>query len=292
MVSTPYCPNVALGGAAHEQQVPHRQGPHDVPPVLPRNNGGGVGLFVVAAQLGEHLVEGHAHGDGEPHLLPQAGADVIRQLSGVVAEQVQAAGDVQPALIDAEGLHQVGILPVDGVDTAGVLGVQSVVGRQQDQVRTLLLGLPHRLRRLDAPALGGLVLGQDDAVAGGGIAADGHRHLPQCRLVQQLHRGEKAVEVAVENDPIRHTLASSEWNVCSIITQASAFEKGLRHFIFSPCKCTEKSASPRERALFSCCLCFIPTSWCEHRHHPRRHRNRRRSRPNHHRRRWCRRRGA
>ena len=194
----------ALCGAAHEQQVAHRQGPHYVPPVLTRDDGGGVGLFVVAAQLGEHLVEGYAHGDGQSQLLPEPGADAVRQLPGVAAEQVEAAGDVQPALIDAEGLHQVGVLAVDGVDPAGVVGIQAVVGRQQYQVGTLLPGLPHRLRRLDAHFLGRLVFRQNDAVAGGGVAADGHRHVLQRRFFQQLHRREKAVQVAVENDAVGH----------------------------------------------------------------------------------------
>ena len=121
---------------------------------------------------------------------------------------METAGDIQPAFVDAEGLHQIGVLPVDGVDPAGVVGVQAVVGRQQYQVGALLLGLPHRLRRLDAHPLGGLVLGQNDAVAGGGVAADGYRYVLQRRLVQQLHRREKAVQVAVEDDAVAHGGAS------------------------------------------------------------------------------------
>ena len=200
----------APGGAAHVQQIAHRQRPHHVPPVLPGDHGGGVRLLVVAAQLGEHLVEGDAHGDGQPQLLPQTAADIVRQLPGVAAEQVEAAGHVQPALIDAEGLHQIGVLPVDGVDPAGVVGVQIVVGRQEDELGTLLLGLPHRLRRLDTHLLGGLVFRQDDAVPGGGVAADGHRHILQRRLLQQLHRREKAVQITVENDAVGHGGPSSQ----------------------------------------------------------------------------------
>ena len=191
-----------LRRAAHIQQRPHRQRPDDVPPVLPGDDGGGVGLFVVAAQLGEHLVEGDPHGESQPHLplhpLPQP----VRHGPGVPAQQVEGVGDVQPALVDAEGLHQIRVLVVDGVDLFGDLPVQIVVRRQQHQSRTLLLRLPDGLRRLDAVFLGRLVLGQDDAVAGGGVPADGHRHVPQVRPVPQLHGGVKAVEIAVENDPV------------------------------------------------------------------------------------------
>ena len=194
----------ALCSAAHEQQIAHRQGPHHVPPVFPGDHGGGVRLLVVAAQLGEYLVEGHAHGDGQPQLLPEPGADAVRQLPGIAAEQVEAAGDVQPALIDAERLHQIGVLTVDGVDPAGVVGVQAVVGRQQYQVGALLFSLPYCLRRLDAHLLGGFVFGQNDAVAGGGVAADGHRYILQRRFFQQLYRGEKAVQIAVEDDAVGH----------------------------------------------------------------------------------------
>ena len=171
-----------LGGAAHPQQVAHRQGPHDVLPVVPADDGGGVGLFVVAAQLGEDLVEANAHRDGQPQLLPQPVAQLVGDGLAVAAEQVHAAGDVQPALVDAEGLHQVGILAVDGVDLPAVLLIQPVMGRQGDEVGRLPLGLPDGLRRFHAQALGGLVLGQHDAVAGLRVAAHRHRHVTQRRI--------------------------------------------------------------------------------------------------------------
>ena len=111
-------------------------------------------------------------------------------------------GHVQPALVDAEGLYQVGVLVVNGVDLPRVLPVEPVVGRQEQQLRALLPRLPDGLRRLDAEALGGVVLRQDDAVAGGGVPADGHGELFQLRPVQQLHRGVEAVQVAVENHAV------------------------------------------------------------------------------------------
>ena len=111
-------------------------------------------------------------------------------------------GHVQPALVNAEGLHQVGVLVVDLVDLPGVLVVQAVVRRQEHQAGALLFGLPDSLRRLDAIFFRGLVFGQNDAVAGRGVPADRRGDLPQIRVAQQLHRGVKAVQVTVQNHPV------------------------------------------------------------------------------------------
>ena len=192
------------GGAPGKQHIPQRQRPHNALPTAAGDHRGGIRLFQVAAQLGKHLVERHAHAERQSRLRPHRGADAIRQRPGVAAEQVQAAGHVQPALVNAEGLHQIGEPVVYFVDAPGIFPVQLVVGRQQHQSRTLLPRLPDRLRRFDAPALGRFVLGQDDAVAGLGVAAHRHRHLPQRRFVQQLHRREKAVQVTVQDHPIAH----------------------------------------------------------------------------------------
>ena len=113
-------------------------------------------------------------------------------------------GDVQPALIDAEGLHQVGVLAVDAVDARARGAVSFVGGRQQHQLGALAPGLPDGLRRLDAQPLGGLVLGQNDTMAGGGVAADSGGDVPQIGVAQQLHRGKKAVQVTVQDHPITH----------------------------------------------------------------------------------------
>ena len=78
------------------------------------------------------------------------------------------------------------------------------MGRQKHEAGALLFGLPDRLSRLYSVLFGGLVLGQDDAVAGLRVAADGHRDLPQSGLVQQLHRGVKAVQITVQYDALSH----------------------------------------------------------------------------------------
>ena len=120
---------------------------------------------------------------------------------------MEAAGHIQPALVNAEGLYQVGVFVVQGVDPVGVLPVEGVMRGQQHQTGTLLPGLPDGLRRLDAAAFGRLVLGQNDAVPGGGITAYRRGDVPQLRVAEQLHRGIEAVEVTVQNDAV-HDAAS------------------------------------------------------------------------------------
>ena len=68
------------------------------------------------------------------------------------------------------------------------------------QIGALALRLPDGLRGLDAELLRRVVLGEDDAVAGLGIAADRHGQALQLRVGEQLHAGEKAVQIAVEDD--------------------------------------------------------------------------------------------
>ena len=187
---------------AHVQQVGHRQGPHQPLVIVPADPGGGVRLFIVAAQLGKNLVEGDAHRDGQTELLAHPAADLVGQGHRVPPEQVEGARHVQPALVDAEGLHQIGVVLVHTVDLLGKLPVHAVVGGKEHQVGTLPLGLPDGLRRLDLKFFGRLVFGQDDAVAALRVAAHRHRQMAQLRVVQKLHRCVKAVQIAVKNDPL------------------------------------------------------------------------------------------
>ena len=50
-----------LRGVAHVEEIAHGRIPNDVRVVLPRDLRHSVGLHVVAAELSEHLVPGHAH---------------------------------------------------------------------------------------------------------------------------------------------------------------------------------------------------------------------------------------
>ena len=187
---------------AHIQQISHRQGPDHLPEILPGDAGGGIRLFIVAAQLGKHFIKGDSHRDSQTELLAHPAADLIGQSRGISSEQVEGAGHIQPAFIDAEGLHQIGVVLVHPVDPPGKLPVHPVVGGKEHQVGALPFGLPNGLRRLDPELLGRLIFGQDDAMAALRVAAHRHGKMAQLRMVQQLHRGVKAIQIAVKNDPL------------------------------------------------------------------------------------------
>ena len=107
------------------------------------------------------------------------------------------AGDIQPAFIDAEGFHQIGIFLIDLIDQTGVFAVRLTMGRHQHQIGAFALGLPDGLGRLDAVAFGQFVFSEDDAVAAFRVAADGHRHLFQFGTQDAFYRCVKAVAVTV-----------------------------------------------------------------------------------------------
>jgi len=184
------------GGGAYIQQVAHRLPPGQIPVIVLSNDGGGVRLFQVAAQLGKDLVEGYPNRDGKPQLPPHPSPDVVgNHRAG--AEKLLAAGHIQPALVQAKGLHPVGVGDIEFPGGGGNLQVAVIMGRDHQQVRASLLGLPDGLARGDAVCLGLIALGQDDAVAGGRVAADGHRLAPESGVVQALHRCVKIVHVHV-----------------------------------------------------------------------------------------------
>ena len=76
----------AAGRPSHKEQVGDRQRPDDGLPVGGGDDGGGVRFFVVAAQLGEHLIIGDPHRDGQPQLRPDDFPQLVRQLPAVLAE--------------------------------------------------------------------------------------------------------------------------------------------------------------------------------------------------------------
>ena len=47
-----------------------------------------------------------------------------------------------------------------------------------------------------------VVLCQNDAMAAGRVAADGHRQVLQLRIAQKLHGSEEAVQITVQNDAV------------------------------------------------------------------------------------------
>ena len=119
-------------------------------------------------------------------------------------------------------LNQVSIAAINGVDQLGIVVVFVVMSREKDQLGALFPGLPDCLGGLDLKLFGRLVFGQNDAVTAVGVAADSHRLVPEVGVVQKLHRGVKAVQVAVQNGPV-HGIAPFMFII------AHPFEKSNPH---------------------------------------------------------------
>ena len=168
-----------VGRTADKQEVRDRKGPDLGRYVRPGDDRGGVGFFHVAAQLGKDLVEGDAHRDGEALLPADHRPELVCNIPCVTAEEVHGAGDVQPALVDAEGLYQIGIALINGVDPSGDPAVLLMVGGKENEAGTLFPGLPDGLRRFDLEAFGRFVFCQDNAVPALRISAYGHRLVPE-----------------------------------------------------------------------------------------------------------------
>ena len=103
--------------------------------------------------------------------------------------------------------------------------------RHKADARALALGLPERFGRLHALRLRQHVFREHDAVPALAVAADGHRHIPQRRVVQRLDRRVEIVHIDVQDDAVHSS--SSPWepsfgthvsNICSCF-----FENIIEH---------------------------------------------------------------
>ena len=163
--------------------------------VLRGDQGGGVRLVQIAAQLGKHLVEAYAHGNGDAQLLAGAAA----QLGCNLHARARMIAYIQPAFIQAEGFYLAGILGVHGAHAARIVYVFFAVRRQQNQAGALFKRAADGFARAHAALLGRVALGQDGAVALLGIAAYRYGLVAQAGIAGALHRGIKAVAVAVQD---------------------------------------------------------------------------------------------
>ena len=193
------------------EQGAHRKRIHNVPVIFPRDHRGRIGLFIVAAQLGKNLIEGNPNRNCQAGLPFDLGAQAVRDLRPGT-EQPLAPGDVQPAFIDAEGLHQIRIALIDRVDPLGIYGILVTMRRGEHQVGAFAPRLPDGLRGLDAEPLGPLIFCQYDPVPVLGVPTDRHRHVPVRRMQQAFHRCVKCIAVTVQNHTVRalHTLISNQ----------------------------------------------------------------------------------
>ncbi len=191
-------PQGLFGAGAHQQQVRTGHVPDDLfhlPAAKLRNR---VGLFVVAAQLGENFVKGHANGHGQAQLRLHPLADGFGNAPPIAKEQA-AAVHIQPALVQTEGLHPVGVVLVNLFGQLRKIGIALMMGRHQLEARALAHGLPDGLGGLHAFGLGKHIFRQYNAVAAFLVPGHGHGHVPVLGGVKGLDRGVKVVHIHMQN---------------------------------------------------------------------------------------------
>lgn len=205
---------LALRRTAHAEQICCGQRPDLVAVVLRREHGDGVGLFVIRAELGEDFVPGRADGNGDAQLELDALAYLIcKRLHPALAELLRP-GDVAPDFVEAEGLHEVGVVGVDLAGHAREAQVAVKVRRHDVQLRAFLFCLPERLAGLDAVALGDLVFRQYYPMPRLHVPAHRYRQVPYGRVVEALDGGIAGVHVNVQHRA--HELTSSRDSNCII----------------------------------------------------------------------------
>ena len=205
----PHGPELAAGGRADVQQVLHRQRIDDLFVIVLFDPGDSIRFSVVAAQLGCHLIVCHANAGRDAQLFLDAAADLPGDGHGG-AVQAHAPRHVQPALIQAEGLHLVGVVLIDLPGIAADPDVLRHIRRQDHQIRTDLFGLPDGHAGFDPAWLCHIVGGEHDPVPLFLAAADSDRLSPQLRVALDLHGCVKSVDIAVQNIPHQFTPPKKE----------------------------------------------------------------------------------
>lgn len=195
---------LALRGGPYVEQVAHRGLPYDLAVVLPRYHRDGIGLLVVAAELGEDLVPRHPDRHADAELGDHALAYLAGYLGGGEPEAPAGARDVEPSLVGSEGLYAVGVIVVDLPGSPRHVHVEPVVRGHDDEAGACLPRLPQRHRGLDAGALGYEVLREHDAVARLLVAADDHGLAAQLGPCLALDLRVAAVYVAVQDVAVWH----------------------------------------------------------------------------------------
>ena len=194
----PHGPELPAGGRADVQQVLHRQRVDNSLVVICLNSGDGVRLPVVAAQLCCDLVVGDPDAGRDAQLRFDAIADLLGD-GHRGAVQAHAPRHVQPALVQTEWLHLIGVILIDLPGIAADPDVFRHIRRQDHQIRADLSGLPDGHARFDPSWLCHIVGSQDNSVPLLLAAADGNRLSPEFRMPLDFHRCVKGVHIAMQN---------------------------------------------------------------------------------------------
>ena len=124
--------------------------------------GYGVGLFEVAAELRVDIVPGQADGNGASQLRFHSLADFPRHPHRVAAaDKADRAGDVEPTLVGAERLNEIGVMVIYISRILGITPVQPAIGRGDYEAGAFCLLFPDGFGGLDFVGLRFLAFGED-----------------------------------------------------------------------------------------------------------------------------------
>ena len=137
----------------HIQQVFYGQPPRRSPIISGRDLRHRVRFFHVGGEFRKNFVPAHAHADGDADLLFHRRADALRDRPAA-AEHPLRFRHVQPALVDAERLHAVGVPLVDFAHLLGYAKVGGKIGGELHEARTFLFCLPDHFSCLYARLFG------------------------------------------------------------------------------------------------------------------------------------------
>ena len=121
----------------------------------------------------------------------------------------RAAGHIEPALVNAKRLDEVGVSQIYLSREDRKLAVFIHMRRHADELRANRARLPDGLRGFHARLFGELIFREHYSVPVALTAADCHRHIAQFGSEGTLHRGKKVIEIAVQNNPVAHRCSPS-----------------------------------------------------------------------------------
>ena len=193
----------ALSAPAYIQQIAYIKPPRYIFEVILSDHGYRVGLFVIAAEFSEYLIEADAYADGYPQLALYPAPYLVSYLYSVHI----VCADVQPRLIKSERLYEIGIIGVYAPAKPRKPHVSLKMRLDNYQIGTFGSSLPYSFACFDLVFFCRFIFSEDYTVSFVGVAAYGYGFISYIRVVQTFNSGIKTVTVTVKySTHIEHLL--------------------------------------------------------------------------------------
>ena len=187
---------LGICGSAYVEQFRSIQWPDPFFEVMFSDLSDRIGLLHVRAQFGKDLVERYADTDCESKLILCCLADILGYLHTRAIDT--ATGHVEPALVHAEGFHEVGIALVDVMGKFRVFQVLIVLGRYDNQSWAKSPSLPIYHASFHSSLFRQIRLGQHNTVPFFGRPTHRDWLSLQCRVEHHFNGCVKGIHIAVQ----------------------------------------------------------------------------------------------